>query len=96
MIQLSLNIFFCLLTTISIGQSNSNPELNYKPINLDEAVLQLEKIHHDSTKQKIVFFNENNVKYFPHGPPQQHQIVFHFKKKKKKTKKKKKKKKKKQ
>jgi len=57
--QLTLNIFFCLLTTISIGQSNSNAELKYKPKNLDEAVLQLEKIHHDTTKQNIIAMTED-------------------------------------
>jgi hypothetical protein len=55
---LILNIFFYFLNVFSYGQSISKADLKYKPINLDEAILQLEKIHHDTTKQKILAMTE--------------------------------------
>lgn len=57
--QLILNILFCILTTVSFGQSNQKADLNYRPKNLDEAVFQLEKIHDDTTKRKIVGMTED-------------------------------------
>ncbi|MFA9212625.1 MAG: DUF6794 domain-containing protein [Candidatus Methylacidiphilales bacterium] len=56
--QLILNTFFCFLAVICFGQSNSKAELMYKPKNLDEAVFQLEKIFHDTTKLKIMAMTE--------------------------------------
>lgn len=53
-----LTIFFQFLAVISFGQDNSESYLRYKPKRLDEAVLQLEKIQHDTTKQKILAMTE--------------------------------------
>jgi hypothetical protein len=53
-----LTIFFHFLTIIAFGQGGSKADLKYKPKNLDEAVLQLEKIHHDTIKQQIIAMTE--------------------------------------
>ncbi|MDA3882482.1 MAG: hypothetical protein PF481_04320 [Bacteroidales bacterium] len=50
-------IFFTFSTVY--GQDVSKKELNYKPINLEEAVNQLKIIHQDSTKQKIMEMSED-------------------------------------
>jgi len=41
------------------GQDVSKEEMKYKPINLEEAVIQLTKILPDSTQQKILSMTEN-------------------------------------
>ena len=41
------------------GQSVSKKEMEYKPINLEEAVLQLTKILHDTTQQKVLSMTES-------------------------------------
>src|SRR5687767_14343986 len=51
-------IILLTLSTVS-GQEYSRKELRYKPINLNEAVEQLKKLHHDTTKQKIRSMNED-------------------------------------
>jgi hypothetical protein len=51
-------IFFCFISIITFGQSSSKEDLKYKPKTLDEAIVQLEKIHHDTTKQKIIAMTE--------------------------------------
>ena len=56
---LLLTILLHLTVGIAFGQDNSKSDLKYKPVNLDEAVLQLEKIHHDTTKQKIIAMTED-------------------------------------
>tara|TARA_R110000868_G_scaffold89829_3_gene249810 strand:- start:710 stop:1093 length:384 start_codon:yes stop_codon:yes gene_type:complete len=43
---------------MSNGQEYSRKELKYKPVNLNEAVIQLKKIHNDSIKQKILTMSE--------------------------------------
>lgn len=42
-----------------VAQELTKNELNYKPVNLDEAVDQLMLIHQDSTKQKILEMSED-------------------------------------
>src|ERR1043165_5754617 len=54
-----LTIIFYLLSVAAWGQTNSKSDLKYKPKTLDEAVLQLEKTHHDTTKQKIRAMTED-------------------------------------
>lgn len=54
----TLGVFFQALMIISFGQGNSRSGQRYKPKNLDEAVLQLSKILHDTTKQKIFVMTE--------------------------------------
>lgn len=48
------NLLFILFFAFStaFGQEISEKELNYKPVNLEEAVKQLKIIHYDTTKQK--------------------------------------------
>lgn len=41
------------------GQSYSKAELKYKPVTLEEAVAQLTKLHHDTTKQQIRSMTED-------------------------------------
>jgi hypothetical protein len=41
------------------GQSISRKEMRYKPVNLEEAVIQLTKILPDTTQQKILLMTEN-------------------------------------
>jgi hypothetical protein len=55
------NLLIILLFAFStlIGQDVSKKELNYKPVNLEEAVNQLKIIHHDSTKQKIMEMSDD-------------------------------------
>lgn len=54
------NLLIILLFAFSstFGQTDSKKE-NYKPVNLEEAVVQLKIIHHDSTKQKILAMTED-------------------------------------
>ena len=54
------NLLIILLFAFSstFGQTDSKKE-NYKPVNLEEAVVQLKIIHHDSTKQKILAMPED-------------------------------------
>ncbi len=48
------------LACISVfGQTPSKTDLKYKPKNLDEAILQLEKLHHDTTKRNILRMTED-------------------------------------
>ena len=54
-----LTISFYFLVAITFGQSVSKPDLKYTPKNLEEAVLQLERIHHDTTKQRILEMTED-------------------------------------
>jgi hypothetical protein len=53
------SIFFHLIVITAFGQQGpSKADLKYKPKDLDEAILQLEKIHNDTTKQKILAMTE--------------------------------------
>ncbi len=56
---LLLTLLLHLTIGIAFGQDNSKPDFQYKPVNLDEAVLQLDKILHDTTKQKILAMTED-------------------------------------
>ena len=52
-------IVFLLFSLYSLnGQNISRKELRYKPINLDEAVLQLTKILPDTTQQQVLSMTE--------------------------------------
>jgi hypothetical protein len=53
-----LTIIFHLSTLIAFGQDGSKANIKYKPKNLDEAVLQLEKIHDDTTEKHIIAMTE--------------------------------------
>lgn len=54
-----LTIIFCFLSVVAFAQGGTKSDLKYKPKTLDEAVLQLEKIHHDTTKNKIRAMTED-------------------------------------
>lgn len=54
----TLTIFFQFLTIISPAQGNSKSGQRHKPKDLNEAVLQLEKILRDTVKQKILVMTE--------------------------------------
>lgn len=56
--QITLSIFLVFTVITAFGQSPSKADLKYKPKTLDEAILQLEKIHDDTTKQKILAMTE--------------------------------------
>ena len=64
--QISLTIIFLLLVTVSYGQETKKTTLRYKPKNLEEAIFQLEKIHHDTTKQKILTMTEEQFIHNSH------------------------------
>jgi hypothetical protein len=51
-------ICYLLFSVVALGQAGSKRDLKYKPKTLDEAVLQLEKMHHDTTKQRILAMTE--------------------------------------
>jgi len=55
------NLLFILFFAFStaFGQEISEKELNYKPVNLEEAVKQLKIIHYDTTKPQILEMTEN-------------------------------------
>lgn len=53
-----LSTFFYLIIIFAFGQGPSKADLKYKPKDLGEAILQLEKMHHDTTKQKILGMTE--------------------------------------
>jgi len=55
--KLLIIILFAFSTVV--GQGISKKELNYKPVNLEEAVNQMKIIHHDTTKQKILKMSED-------------------------------------
>jgi hypothetical protein len=59
--EMRYNLLIILLFAIStaFGQEVSKKEVNYKPVNLEEAVNQLKIIHHDTTKQKILEMSED-------------------------------------
>ncbi len=57
--QIFLVILFFAFSTV-FGQDISQKELNYKPVNLKEAVNQLKVIQHDTVKQKIIEMSEND------------------------------------
>ena len=62
--RMKLNLLTILILSVftSIqGQEYSKKELNRKPVNLTEAVEQLNKIHHDTTKQKIFDMTEDEL-----------------------------------
>ncbi|MCH5598099.1 DUF6794 domain-containing protein [Niabella ginsengisoli] len=42
-----------------MGQQPPKADLKYKPKNLEEAISQLDKIHHDTTKQQILAMTED-------------------------------------
>ncbi|MFC5272314.1 DUF6794 domain-containing protein [Adhaeribacter terreus] len=54
-------LLFILLFSFftAFGQESAKKGINYKPINLEEAVNQLKNIHHDTTKQKIFKMTES-------------------------------------
>jgi len=55
-----LVLIFLLLSFFGLnGQNYSKKELRYKPVNLEEAVLQLTKILPDTTQQKILLMTES-------------------------------------
>jgi hypothetical protein len=55
--NLLIILFFAFSTVF--GQEFSKKELDYKPVNLEEAVKQLVKIHDDTTKQEIREMSED-------------------------------------
>lgn len=55
----SLLIVFLFVFSVLQGQNISKKELRHKPVNLEEAVNQLKKNHHDTTKQQIFLMTEN-------------------------------------
>jgi hypothetical protein len=57
--RIVFSIALFLFTFLAVGQTASKQELKYKPKNLDEAILQLTKIHDDSTKNAIKLMTEN-------------------------------------
>ncbi|MCE2996842.1 MAG: DUF6794 domain-containing protein [Cyclobacteriaceae bacterium] len=56
--QIIQSIFFHLLIITAFGQGPSKADIKYKPKDLNDAILQLEKIHDDTTKQKILAMTE--------------------------------------
>ena len=56
---LTLALFLFTFSALR-GQNISKKEINYKPINLDEAIIQLTRILPDETKQKILSMTEND------------------------------------
>lgn len=48
-----------LLTLISYSQSTDKKELKYKPKNLDETIIQLDRVFHDTIKAQIYDMSEN-------------------------------------
>src|SRR5215475_10336081 len=55
-----LSLVFLVFSFLALnGQSVSRKEMKYKPINLDEAVLQLAKILPDTTQQQILSMTED-------------------------------------
>jgi uncharacterized protein YpbB len=55
---LTLTILFFSFLVLN-GQSVSRKEMRYKPVNLEEAVLQLAKIISDTTQHKILLMTED-------------------------------------
>jgi len=49
-----------LLTLNSYSQSSNKKELKYKPKNLDEAIIQLDRVLHDTIKTQIYEMSEND------------------------------------
>ena len=56
----SLLIVFLFVFSVLQSQNNSKKELRYKPVNLEEAVNRLKKMHHDTTKQQILTIKEDD------------------------------------
>jgi hypothetical protein len=55
-----LILAFLFLSIFALnGQNYTKKELRYKPVNLEEAVLQLTKILPDTTQQKVLSMTEN-------------------------------------
>ncbi|MFN0255268.1 DUF6794 domain-containing protein [Pedobacter ureilyticus] len=61
-----LATFLYLVPFCVFSQAHSKAELRYKPKTLDEAVLQLEKLHHDTTKKQIIALTEDQFKLYSH------------------------------
>ncbi|MCL2098351.1 MAG: hypothetical protein FWH23_06295 [Bacteroidales bacterium] len=55
-LTLAILLFLCLALN---GQNVSRKEMKYKPVNLEEAVIQLTKILPDTTQQKVLSMTEN-------------------------------------
>jgi hypothetical protein len=53
-----LLICFVLAAVLARGQDVPKATLRYKPVNLADAVAHLQRIHHDSTRQKIMAMTE--------------------------------------
>lgn len=56
------NLLIILIFAFStvFGQNISQKDINYEPVNLEEAVTQLKIIHHDTVKQKIIEMSEED------------------------------------
>lgn len=63
---LFLTIALYLVSFGVFGQAFSKSELRYKPQNLNEAVLQLNKVHHDITKMQIIKMTEEQFSLSSH------------------------------
>lgn len=61
-----LAVVFYLFLSQALGQDVSKFNSRYKPKTLDEAVLQLEKLHHDTTKKQIIALTEDQFKLYSH------------------------------
>lgn len=61
-----LTLIFILFVATAWGQKYSRTELRYKPKTLNEAVAQLQKIHHDTQKQKIMAMTEMEFRTAAH------------------------------
>lgn len=54
----TLTAIFCIFSITAFGQASLKFNPKYKPKTLEEAIFQLEKLHHDTVKVKITAMTE--------------------------------------
>ena len=60
--RLEMIVVLILFATQILAQENDKQDLGYKPKNLDEAIIQLDKLFSDSLKQEITLMDENEFR----------------------------------
>ena len=63
---ITFTVTLSLLSIAVLGQTYTKAELKYRPKTLDEAILQLAKLHHDTTKKQLIAITEDQFKLYSH------------------------------